>query len=101
MLKNLKMLIRLRKTHSCLGAHLNLQRRNAELSKKCGAERGLRGGYLPLRRLRGGGQSSCSSLNVIGWRMSGIRMAKKIVCSQFQVDTFKNHRVSMYMLQAV
>ena len=43
--------------------NLNLQRRNSELAKKFGARR-----RVLLRRLRGGGQSARSSLNVIGWR---------------------------------
>ena len=42
--------------------NLNLQRRNSELTKKFGARR-----RVPLRRLRGGGQSARSSFNVIGW----------------------------------
>ena len=45
--------------------NLNLQRRNSELAKKFGARRPR---WVPLRRLRGGGQSALSSLNVIGWR---------------------------------
>ena len=43
--------------------NLNLQGRNSELAKKFGARR-----RVPLRRLRGGGQSARSSLNIIGWR---------------------------------
>ena len=43
--------------------NLNLQRRNSEPAKQFGAWR-----RVPLRRLRGGGQSARSSLNVIGWR---------------------------------
>ena len=43
--------------------NLNLQRRNSEFAKKFGARWRVR-----IRRLRGGGQSARSSLNVIGWR---------------------------------
>ena len=57
------MLIRLAKLTHTSEKKLNLQRRNSELAKKFGARR-----RVLLRRLRGGGQSARSSLNVIGCR---------------------------------